>query len=95
MKTLARLPKVAIRIFLAFFLSGVGALIPQVVGGETPAPFVHWGAWSYPDQVTELSMGLSLFRFTEFNGEGERFNGIHETIGINFMTFSWTEHFDL
>ena len=35
---------------------------------------------------------LSLFRFTEFNGEGERFNGINETIGINFITFSWTEH---
>ena len=37
-------------------------------------------------------MGLSLFRFTEFNGEGERFNGINETIGINFITLSWTEH---
>lgn len=92
MKTLPRLPKVALRIFLAFLLSGVGALIPPVVGGETPAPFIHWGALSYPDQEPELSMGLSLFRFTEFNGEGERFNGINETIGINFITFSWTEH---
>ncbi len=92
MKTRTSLPKVAIRIFLAFFLSGVGALIPPVAGGETPAPFIHWGALSYPDQEPELSMGLSLFRFTEFNGEGERFNGINETIGINFITFSWTEH---
>ena len=63
-----------------------------MVGGETPAPSIHWGALSYPDQASELSIGLSLFRFTEFNGEGERFNGINETIGINFITFSWTEH---
>lgn len=93
MKTPASLPKVVIKIFLAFFLSGAGALIPPVVGGETPAPSIHWGALSYPDQASELSIGLSLFRFTEFNGEGERFNGINETIGINFITFSWTEHF--
>jgi hypothetical protein len=93
MKRGTRLPKVALRIFLAFFLSGLGALIPPVVGGETPAPSIHWGALSYPDQASELSIGLSLFRFTEFNGKGERFNGINETIGINFITFSWTEHF--
>jgi hypothetical protein len=92
MKRRTRLPKVAIRIFLTFFLSGGGALIPPVVGGETPAPSIHWGALSYPNQEPELSIGLSLFRFTEFNGEGERFNGINETIGLNFITFSWTEH---
>ena len=92
MKTPASLPTVVIKIFLAFFLSGAGALIPSVVGGETPAPSIHWGALSYPDQASELSIGLSLFRFTEFNGEGERFNDINETIGLNFITFSWTEH---
>ncbi len=68
-------------------------LTPPITRGETPAPFIHWGAISYPDQTSDLSMGLSVFRFTEFNGEGERFNGIDETIGINFITLSWTEHF--
>lgn len=92
MKTRTSLPKGVIRIFLAFFLLGIGALIPPVVGGETPAPFIHWGALSYPDQEPVLEMGLSLFRFTEFNGDGEKFNGIDETIGINLITFTWTEH---
>ena len=92
MKTGTRLPRVALGIVLAFFLSGVVALIPPVVSGEPPAPSIHWGALSYPDQEPQLTMGLSLFRFTEFNGEGERFNDINETIGINFITFSWTEH---
>jgi hypothetical protein len=87
-----KLSKFSLRIVLAFFLSGILALIPPVTKGETPAPFIHWGALSYPDQAPTLEMGLSLFRFTEFNGEGERFNGIDETIGINFITFSWTEH---
>ncbi len=92
MKTRTILPKISIRIFLVFFLFGIGAFIPPVTKGETPAPFIHWGALSYPDQEPSLEMGLSLFRFTEFNGEGERFNGINETIGINFITLSWTEH---
>ena len=92
MKTRTILPKISIRIFLVFFLFGIGALIPPVTKGETPAPFIHWGALSYPDQEPSLEMGLSLFRFTEFNGDGERFNGINETIGINFITLSWTEH---
>ncbi len=70
----------------------VGVLTPLEVRAETPAPFIHWGALSYPDQEPSIEMGLSLFRFTEFNGEGERFNGIGETIGINFITLSWTEH---
>ncbi len=85
--------QISIRIFLLFLLFGTGALIPPVANGETPAPFIHWGALSYPDQEPSLEMGLSLFRFTEFNGEGERFNGINETIGLNLITLSWTEHF--
>ena len=64
------------------------------VRAETPAPFIHWGALSYPDQEPILELGLSLFRFTEFNGDGEKFNGIDETIGLNLITFSWTEHFE-
>ena len=68
--------------------------MPSVTKGETPAPFIHWGALSYPDQEPILEMGFTVFRFTEFNGEGEKFNGIDETIGINFITLSWTEHLE-
>ena len=89
MKTL---PKVSASILLTFVFFGSWILIPSVTRGETPAPFIHWGALSYPDQVETLEIGLSLFRFTEFNGEGEKFNGIDETIGINFITLSWSEH---
>jgi len=59
---------------------------------ETSAPEIHWGALGYPDQVPTLTTGLSIFRFTEFNGDGKRFNGIKETIGLNLITVSWTEH---
>jgi len=62
------------------------------VFAETPAPGIHWRALGYPDQEPTLTTGLSIFRFTEFNGEGERFNGIKETIGLNLITMSWTEH---
>lgn len=87
------LRKVFIRIVLVFVLLGNWALTPSESMGETPAPFIHWGALSYPDQEQILETGLSLFRFTEFNGEGERFNGIGETIGLNLITLSWTKHF--
>jgi hypothetical protein len=86
------LPKISLSILLTFFLLGDWAFTPPVTWSETPAPFIHWGALSYPDQERSLELGLSLFRFTEFNGKGERFNGISETIGINFVTLSWTEH---
>ncbi len=62
------------------------------VFAETPAPGIHWGALGYPDQEPTLTTGLSIFRFTEFNAEGERFNDIKETIGLNLITMSWTEH---
>lgn len=59
---------------------------------ETSAPGIHWGALGYPDQEPTFSTGFSIFRFTEFNGDGERFNDIEETIGLNLITVSWTEH---
>ncbi|MCA9422365.1 MAG: hypothetical protein KC592_15185 [Nitrospira sp.] len=65
---------------------------PHPACAETAAPGIHWGALSYPDQEPVLATGLSIFRFTEFNGEGERFNGIRETIGLNLVTTSWTRH---
>ncbi len=92
MRNLTRLLQGSITIFLACVLVTSEALTPLEVRAETPAPFIHWGALSYPDQEPSLEMGFSVFRFTEFNGEGEKFNGIDETIGINFITLSWTNH---
>ncbi|WP_447969647.1 hypothetical protein [Nitrospira sp. M1] len=66
----------------------------HVVHAEAPAPNAHWGGLAYPDQYPALQLGLTLNRFTEFNGEGERFNDIRETIGLNEITFSWTEHLE-
>ncbi len=86
------LNSIRISLFCIFLTFGAFTLVE--VRAETPAPFIHWGALSYPDQEPRLEIGLSLFRFTEFNGEGERFNGIGETIGLNLITFSWTEHFE-
>jgi len=65
---------------------------PQPAMGESSAPGIHWGALAYPDQEPVLATGMSIFRFTEFNSEGERFNGIRETIGLNLITTSWTRH---
>ena len=76
-------------ILVACFNWGIS---PQPAMGENPAPGIHWGALAYPDQEPVLATGFSIFRFTEFNGEGERFNGIRETIGLNLITTSWTRH---
>lgn len=65
---------------------------PEPARAESSAPGIHWGALAFPDQEPVLATGLSIFRFTEFNGEGERFNGIRETIGLNLVTTTWTRH---
>ncbi len=58
---------------------------------ENVAPSVHWGAIDYPDLDRTLLTGLTVNRFTEFNGSGARFNSLHQTDGFNFATVSWTE----
>jgi hypothetical protein len=58
---------------------------------ETVAPSEHWGAIAYPDLTPTLIAGLTVNRFTEFNGSGARFNSIQQTAGFNFATVSWTE----
>jgi hypothetical protein len=68
------------------------ALLSKEVWGESPAPSVHWGSISYPDQERLLETGLTLNRFTEFNSSRSRYNSIQETSGFNFGTISWTEH---
>ena len=69
-------------------------LCHALIHAETPAPEVHWGALAYPDQYPVLQFGVTFNRFTEFNGEGERFNEIQETIGLNQISLSWTEHLE-
>lgn len=61
---------------------------------ESPAPSVHWGAISYPDQGRLLETGLTLNRFTELNASRQQFNAVRETSGFNFATISWTEHYE-
>ncbi len=72
---------------VSLVVAGVGS-----VSAESPAPTVHWGGLSYPDQSELLDTGFTANRFTEFNGQGKRFNAIDETMGLNFATVSWTEH---
>ena len=59
---------------------------------ESPAPTVHWGGLAYPDQVNTLSIGYTGNRFTEFDGNMARYNKIRETMGFNFGSLSWTQH---
>ena len=84
--------KVPFRLFVIL----LAPILLQLIGifalsrAETPSPSLHWGALGYPDQNPQFSTGFTFNRFTEFNGEGQRFNNIMETIGINFGSFSWT-----
>ena len=59
---------------------------------ESPAPTVHWGGLAYPDQINTLSIGYTGNRFTEFDGYENRYNKIRQTMGINFGSISWTQH---
>lgn len=65
--------------------------MPTLVCAESPAPSVHWRALIYPDRERRLDAGLTINRFTEFDGTGRRYNDIDESAGFNFATLSWTE----
>ncbi len=67
------------------------SLIAASAWAETPAPSVHWGAIAYPDQERTLTTGLTLNRFTQFDGAGKQYNDINQTMGFNFASVSWTE----
>ncbi len=74
-------------------ISAVALLLgPAAALAETGAPAVHWGALAYPDQSPTLALTGNFNRFTEFNGDGRRFNNIRETMGFNFASITWTEH---
>ncbi len=61
---------------------------------ETTAQSVHWGAIAYPDKDRTLTAGFVTDRFTEFDGTGNRYNNIRETMGFNFWSLSWTERLE-
>ncbi len=61
---------------------------------EVTAQSVHWGAIAYPDRDRTLTAGFTTDRFTEFDGTGNRYNNIRETMGFNFWSLSWTERLE-
>ena len=82
-------PTLCIRIFgfLAVLL-----VIASATYAEPPAQSVHWGSIAFPDHDLSLTLSTTVVdRFTEFDGEGRRYNDIRETMGFNFFTVSWTQ----
>ena len=79
--------RAACTIFLLLFLG-----ILDLALAESPSPTVHWGGLGYPDAYSKLELGYTGNRFTEFNRAGVRYNSINETMGLNFGTASWTQH---
>ena len=61
---------------------------------EATAQSMHWGALAFPDHDRTLTLGFSNDSFTEFNGEGQRYNDMRQTDSFNFGTLSWTEHLE-
>lgn len=59
---------------------------------ESPSPTVHWGGLAYPDAYSKLELGYTGNRFAELDDSGQKYNSIDESMGINFGTVSWTEH---
>jgi len=84
------------RFYLCFLFVLCFAVGAAAIGhAETPAPSVHWGALAYPDQERTLMAGLTLNRFTEFNNSGQPYDStVHQTIGFNFASLTWTERFN-
>ncbi|WP_447973633.1 hypothetical protein [Nitrospira sp. Kam-Ns4a] len=79
------------RYALVVLALGLVASGPGVARAESPAPSVPWGAIAYPEHERTLTAGLTVNRFTEFDGAGKRYNDIAETSGFNFISASWTE----
>ena len=84
------------RLIGAFGLAGLTCFLLLSTGpparAELPAPSVHWGAIAYPDRDATLTAGLTLNRFTEFDGNQppRRYNDINQTMGFNMASVSWT-----
>ncbi len=67
------------------------ALVAFPARGQIPAPDPHFGANAFPAFAPELRFTVSLNRFTEFDGEGKRFNEVEETSGFNVASLSYTD----
>lgn len=73
-------------------LCGLSFGTSAIARGEPPAQSVHWGAIAFPDRDPTLTLSAAVVdRFTEFDGEGRRYNDIRETMGFNFFTLSGTK----
>lgn len=82
----------AARRYSLLLLVGLSLALPSLTRAEPPAQSVHWGSIAYPDHEQTLTLGMTVVdRFTEFDGEGKRYNDIRETMGFNFFTLSWTQ----
>jgi hypothetical protein len=66
-------------------------LITTAAPAEVPAPSVHWGALAYPDTADTLDLGYVNNYFTVF-GKPTPYNPINQTMGFNFVTLTWTQH---
>ena len=87
-----KFPETARQILLATILL---ISLPATGQAEPPAQSIHWGAIGYPDHDRTLALGLTVVdRFTEFDGAGNRYNDIRETMGFNFFSLSWTERLE-
>ena len=75
-----------------FLLCAFLVCVARVAYAEPPAQSVHWGSIAFPDHDQSLTLSTTVVdRFTEFDGEGRRYNDIRETMGFNFFTASWTQ----
>lgn len=78
---------------LAIVISALMRFVDMAVC-ESPSPSVHWGAMAYPDAYSIRTVGATINRFTEFDNDRNRYNPIDTTMGFNFATLSWTEHWE-
>ncbi len=77
--------------WLLVCLTSLVLTVPPPVLAEPPAQSVHWGAMAFPDHDATLTLSTAVVdRFTEFDGEGRRYNDSRETMGFNFFTVSGT-----
>lgn len=68
----------------------LGITAHRLPGQNFASPSVHFGAMSWPALEPEVAAVVNLDRFTEFDGEGRRYNALHETVGLDLLAVSMT-----
>lgn len=84
-------------ILISLYLAlSVTALLGWTSSGwaEATAQNTHWGALAFPDHDRTLTLGFTNDTFTEFDGHGNRYNDIRQTVSFNFFALSWTERLE-